>query len=708
MRTKICSLVILLLLLSLGTVNAAGLSDLGSIASRFDRLSQKFDHCQITIKQWYLTGNDRLPSTEAELLVDGIYWKQSYRHFGPKIVSSDQARKYDNRLNFLLYDGKHRLEFWEKTRSCTLLSTPALPPTALELTEHLTKTFTTSSLLRPHLDKVLDIYSTDKGIPFRCSWRSLMMPEALRLPGWVLLTTRDASSSGNLHYTREITPGLVDNLWLDPTHEFSIMRRELSFVGERPIAFEYADPLCVGDGLWLPATCRWLGLKGAAIEQKIVDLKFGAIPSSEFKFVPPPGSRIDDAVAKTTSYLPGGEVVLRDLVDRARYLHALPLDAPSSTYWTIALYTILLLIATTTLILSTFWLTRHPFRIATMQRSRPSRPGFTLIEILVVLSIIGLLIALLLPAVQDARRSAHRLQCSNNMKQIGLAIAQYDGVHSQLPTGRFDGGDGGSYKWNIYCRTVLVAILPYMDQSVLYNRYNFSLASTDLANITVEIGRPGFLVCPSDPAAAPILSAGPNSRVPYVDPLGGTYPTALTSYGLMYGTVSNIYGVFQDGAYDPHNNKNGCFTDAPTIRFADITDGASNTAFAGERAVGFLNQGRTFNIIGTWTQDLAQDILLFATYPPNAVFQHPVSPNIDSYLPSGLSSFHSGGVNLLFGDGSVHFVKNSISCWPIAFDGTPPGGAHTDSTGYFVNLPPNGVWQALTTRAGGESVGNDY
>ena len=139
---------------------------------------------------------------------------------------------------------------------------------------------------------------------------------------------------------------------------------------------------------------------------------------------------------------------------------------------------------------------------------RSTRFGFTLIETLVVISIIGLLIALLLPAVQGARQAARSSQCLNNLKQIGLGIHQYEGVYGQLPTGRLNKGPSVLE----YCRSVFVAILPYMEQTPLYNQVNLSLWSTDVANLTVDMSRPGFSCARATPTRPP---SSPPARTPH-------------------------------------------------------------------------------------------------------------------------------------------------------------------------------------------------
>jgi len=683
-------------LLAPAVAEAAQPLDLAQVAIRFDRLSHRFDNCRITIRQWSIRGDHRLPSTEAELVTDGRNWRQTYIHFGPRVQTPDEARKYDNRVNYVIYDGKQRLEFWEKTRSATLHAVPALPSTGLDLAEHLTKTFTTSALLRPHLDRPLDIYSPDHPGLYRCTWRDLMLPEALRQPGWASITAQSASAHGRLHLRRQIAPGFTDDLWLDPKRGYAVSHREISFLSNQRIVFDYDDIVCVGDDMWLPSTCRWRGRDGFAVEQKIIDLQFGRVRVQDFAFTLPEGTKVYDARNGTTKYLPGGDVVLTDLVARARYLYALPrrASAPKTR-----LETLVRVIATVMPLCAILWFTRHTRFNLPRRFNRSRSSGLTLIETLVVVSVIGVLIALLLPAAQSAREAARRAQCQNNLKQIGLAIHQYESVYAQLPTGRLNNG----IEVMEYCRSVFVALLPYLDQTPLYNQVNFSLWTTDVANLTVDVSRPGVFLCPSDPEAANVVSAGPNSRYPYNDPPGGTYPTALTNYGMMYGTVRFPWETRTNSSYDPLGEMNGCFNDLPSIRLSGITDGLSNTAFGGERAVGFMNRGRVTPIFGTWTLDIGQSTLFFATFAPNDVFKNPFPPNVVGPTATALSSFHAGGVNLLFGDGRVEFIKETVSSWPIDPIAGKPAGSMTTADG-LVNLPHNGVWQAMTTRAGGEII----
>jgi len=173
---------------------------------------------------------------------------------------------------------------------------------------------------------------------------------------------------------------------------------------------------------------------------------------------------------------------------------------------------------------------------------------------------------------------------------------------------------------------------------------------------------------------------------------------ALTSYGFMYGTLSFPWWDRVNPEYDPYGEINGTFNDRQRITTASIVDGLSNTAFATETARGYFNQRPTTFTSGRWTATVDSSTLFYATWPPNAGFRFK-SPLIT------VASFHVGGVNVLLGDGSVRFVKETVNSWPLNPDLNRPIGVVQVADGYL-DVPPPGVWQALTTRAGGEVIGD--
>ena len=422
-------------------------------------------------------------------------------------------------------------------------------------------------------------------------------------------------------------------------------------------------------------------------------IQVGSPPADLFDFSVPAGTKTVDQTSGRVVIEPGGSDLLAVMVGDIKANFHLPRPVRSSgwvAWWGFGL--ILLSVLAGAAILSR----REP-----NVRRRVSAPrGLTLIELLIVLSIIGVLLGLLLPAVQDARQAAARLQCQNNLKQIGLAVHQYAGTCSQLPPGQLVLSPNWA-RYERYRRSVFVAILPYMDESALHQNSNFSTYYYNLANITVELVRPGSLVCPSDPEAAPIRSAGPEGRSPNIDPPGGTYSTTVTDDGFVQATVNYSWS---DGPWpvpDPLGQINGCFNITPNLDHASITDGLSHTLFAGERAVGYANR-QMENPVGRWTGASGEATLFNTMVAPNALFDSPPPINRVPNPSMGFSSFHPGGVKMLVGDGSVRFIKNSISCWPINPISFNPGKS-LPRNGGFIDLPPQGVWQKLTTRAGGEN-----
>lgn len=312
------------------------------------------------------------------------------------------------------------------------------------------------------------------------------------------------------------------------------------------------------------------------------------------------------------------------------------------------------------------------------------RRGFTLIELLVVIAIIGVLIALLLPAVQAAREAARRSQCTNNLKQIGLAIHNYHDRTNALP--------GAQLPRGLSSFSAITHLLPDLEQSPLYNALNCSVVSnTDPANSTVMFTAISSFVCPSD---------GSNSAL---SQLG-----APTNY--MADMGSWIVWQYADGPNTGLAQPNGVFYGDSHTKFADVIDGLSNTAFFSERVLADGNNGMVSPIADVFfakTQpttindavsqcqaldilDLSNQFPLFMGAPwinGQHVCLHVTAPNsrscgfftaLRAIMPP--SSHHPGGVNVLFGDGSVKFIKNSINV---------------------------STWRALGTRAGNEVISGD-
>ncbi len=342
--------------------------------------------------------------------------------------------------------------------------------------------------------------------------------------------------------------------------------------------------------------------------------------------------------------------------------------------------------------------------------------GFTLIELLVVISIIGVLIALLLPAVQAAREAARRSQCVNNLKQIGVALHNYVSAIGVYPPGYVSAIDptvldacnqdnedqhgvdlGTGWAWGSM-------ILPHLEQAAVSNSINFNMSVAYHQNDTCSLTVLNVYLCPSDPGppTIPVFEDPPDPANP------GSYNASHIVDTLSRGNYVGMYGIgeicSQSAATDSPNNGTGSPPGDPLgqhagmfyrnsrVSFADVTDGTSQTVAVGERSHnlsyvtwvarsidGWL--GKTSPIEGgtdqfnpspeeCWTQVLGPAGLEDGTRTINNPEAH-----VEDYW-----SRHPGGANMLFADGSVHFLKSAIN--PL-------------------------VWRALATRNLGEVLSAD-
>ncbi len=303
------------------------------------------------------------------------------------------------------------------------------------------------------------------------------------------------------------------------------------------------------------------------------------------------------------------------------------------------------------------------FAISESPRGEPGsvaarRNAFTLIELLVVIGIISMLIALLLPAVQQARESSRRTQCNNNLKQIGLAFHNYLDAHRKFPLVSIDLGFARS--------SAFAAVLSFIDQANNYNIYNFSVGNTATDNTSVVSQRIPTYICPSAVfrRAIPTPNCDAN-RAP------GTY-AVCTGNDDPWGTIAS--GKPLTGAIV---NVGSGSTDS-----ASITDGMSDTILAGEQAWNFPDylfssgpcSGQTRWGFGYWSSPYP----LATGFTTKGLF-NPKKSDGDLSRLSNFRSDHIGGmVNLLFCDGHSRFVNDSID---------------------------HGILDALATRAGGETIG---
>jgi prepilin-type N-terminal cleavage/methylation domain-containing protein/prepilin-type processing-associated H-X9-DG protein len=359
----------------------------------------------------------------------------------------------------------------------------------------------------------------------------------------------------------------------------------------------------------------------------------------------------------------------------------------------------------------------------TLPRAARRSTGFTLIELLVVIAIISVLIALLLPAVQAAREAARRLQCVGNLKEIGIALHNYESANGVFPPGRIN-----TYiAKNGHCWGAYSQMLPFLEQKAVFDAMNFSMnpdpdytTSSAVVNSTAAILVVNVFLCPSD-GGAPLVQVG-----------GGMY--AGHNYLL---NVGSGYSVVQ-APPSPMTAPNGIFFENSAVRFAGIPDGTSQTVAISEtirstagaptgfsgQAVFALDPLGGFVITGNNTAGNGPPIVSDDDYasqcltnsppgfqptrgikwlygaPGHSMYNHRRPPNDKRYdcrggLPHSdkspadwqklslnitARSRHSGGVNSLFCDGHVQFIKDSVDV---------------------------AIWQGLGTRNGGEVISAD-
>jgi prepilin-type processing-associated H-X9-DG protein len=333
------------------------------------------------------------------------------------------------------------------------------------------------------------------------------------------------------------------------------------------------------------------------------------------------------------------------------------------------------------------------------------------VELLVVIAIIGILIALLLPAVQAAREAARRSQCTNNLKQIGLALHNYHSANNKLPTGglsKYVNGERSSTYWGWNA-----LIFPQMELQGLYD--------------AIQVGQRSLWATASDPNILPLMQQ-PISvlRCP------SDNPTELGGFRAINGkelTVSNYVAnnssdnhVLDDQGQGPMNiYTGGLFFRDRTIRFAEILDGLTNTFAVGERAwqtrakiagmtqVGQLVMARAampFGFTTTGGEARYSDALGAGLYKLNLAGT--VQSSIDTANTRGSrtwSSPHPGGANFVMADGSVRFVSDTIEGY---FD---QGGIATGPNGETnrdIRLQVDTPWERLHARRDGQPIGGDW
>lgn len=299
------------------------------------------------------------------------------------------------------------------------------------------------------------------------------------------------------------------------------------------------------------------------------------------------------------------------------------------------------------------------------------RAAFTLVELLVVITIIGILIALLLPAVQAAREAARRMQCTNNLKQIGLALHNYHCSVGCLPF---------ASAWSVaQTGTWAAFILPYLEQQPLYDQFDFSKNMKDPLNEPAVTTVVSAYICPTDPRGRdPIMdyrcnsNPSPSMTLWYPVSMGPThnYHCVFCAEGKSSPTDPDSYCCqgWSYGTLNPSDNSTGMFGRYPSrTRLDDVKDGLSNTIMAGETLPGHCIHnvafGDNFPLAGT-------------TIPINVMegkgtTTHGTNPH---QRCCGYKSLHPGGANFVMGDGSVHFLPESVNYRLYNELGTRSGG----------------------------------
>jgi prepilin-type N-terminal cleavage/methylation domain-containing protein/prepilin-type processing-associated H-X9-DG protein len=316
------------------------------------------------------------------------------------------------------------------------------------------------------------------------------------------------------------------------------------------------------------------------------------------------------------------------------------------------------------------------------------RTAFTIIELLVVITIIGILIALLLPAVQAARESARRLQCANNLKQIGLALHTYHDAIGSFPPGNINRGAGmcpGSAEpvrsYSTQFGNWLIAILPYIEQGALYEQYDNHYPNESPQNRLVRETTVAAYVCPSDIAVRTLA-------VP------ATGPATLVGAKYAPGSYRAVTGWSGDGVnfldsemmfdYEPawRGPIHAVYTSRAwgygSEKFSDITDGTSTTLLVGESMTSTNLPRRTF-----WAYSFAYYTLSAATCQQRTLwadYDRAVQcGGIGDEIPCKRhwGSFHSNGMNFVFCDGATHFIHADIDLNVLGNTATIAGGEPT-------------------------------
>lgn len=334
-------------------------------------------------------------------------------------------------------------------------------------------------------------------------------------------------------------------------------------------------------------------------------------------------------------------------------------------------------------------------------RGARSRNGFSLIELLVVMGVIGVLVGLLLPAAQSAREAARRIQCVNHLKQLALAAHQYHDREGAFPMGtpQYRFPDIGAF----FGHSVHVALLGDLEQAPLYHAVNFNKNIYTYANQTIHTSGFAVLWCPSDGSVLDrTLYDGP-----YLDIPRGKFVVGYTSYAACAGTWYHLSEDLKRSAALSSQDYGIAYVNS-SVRFADIVDGASQTLLFGERAHGRLT-GVAKVVSHWWFDGHTADTLFWTLQPINPPAAHSSSGFAKGSFSAAAGSYHPGGANFAFVDGSVKFLRDTMDSWRTDDATGLPFGVTGDPESFYRIAPGThvGVYQAISTRNQGELVTSD-